>query len=112
MSAALIVVGVPLVTILAITAVLALRWHDRVRRERHEAPADRYRREVSKIRQSVYLRSAPRGWRRRGNSDVGNGWAASMTSHGAAGSAWAAGTDGGCGDDNGDDNGSDSGGDC
>ncbi len=107
MSAALIVVGVPLVTILVITAVLALRRHERVRRERPEAPEDRYRREVANIRQTVYLRSAPRGWRRRRNSDVGSAWAAGMTSHGAAASAWAAGTDG-CGDDSGDE----SGGDC
>jgi hypothetical protein len=101
MSAALIVGGVCLVTILVITTVLALRRHERVRRERHETPKDRYRREVANIRHTVPLRSAPRGWRRRRNSDVGSSWAAGMTSHGAVLSAWAAGQDGGCGDDGG-----------
>jgi hypothetical protein len=99
MGAALIV-RVSSLTIPVITAVLALRRHERVPRERHEAAKDRYRREVANIRETVYLRSAPRGgWRRKRNSDVGSAWAAGMTSHGAAGSAWAAGTDGGYGDD-------------
>ena len=35
-------------TVLVITAGLALRRHERVRRERHEAPEDRYRRAVAK----------------------------------------------------------------
>src|SRR6476620_7423765 len=84
MGAALIV-SFSSVTVLVITAGLALRRHKRVRRERHEAPGDRYRREVTNIRETIYLRSAPRGgWRRRRNSDVGSAWAAGMTSHCAA----------------------------
>jgi hypothetical protein len=101
MSAALIVVGVSLVAILVITTVLALRRHERVHRERHEAPEDRYRRDVANIRHTASLRSAPRVWRRRRNTDVGSSWAAGMTSHGAVLSAWAAGQDGGSGGDSG-----------
>ena len=61
MGAALIV-SVSSVTVLVITASLALRRHERVRRERHEAPEDRYRRAVANIRENRLPSIRAQGW--------------------------------------------------
>jgi len=61
MGAALIV-SFSSVTVLVITAGLALRRHERVRRERHEAPEDRYRRAVANIRENRLPSIRAQGW--------------------------------------------------
>jgi hypothetical protein len=94
MGAAVVAVGVSLVVILVITAVLTLRWRNRVR---HETPKDRYLREMSSFRRTAYSRSTPRTHRRRRNSAAASRWAAGMTSSGAVVDLWAAGTDGSSG---------------
>ena len=94
MGAAVVAVGVSLVIILVITAVLTLRWRNRVR---HETPKDRYLREMSSFRRTAYSRSTPRTHRRRRNSAAASRWAAGMTSSGAVVGLWAAGTDGSSG---------------
>jgi membrane protein implicated in regulation of membrane protease activity len=52
MGTALVVVGVSLVVILAISAAVALVWRKRVLRRRDESPEDRYRRAAQDIRGS------------------------------------------------------------
>jgi hypothetical protein len=46
MGAALVVLTVSVVIVVAIAAVLTLRWRDRVRRQGDESLEERYRREV------------------------------------------------------------------